>query len=422
MRRERTCIGFLPGHGGLVTVNEYRQDFPTLRGPRAPAYLDNACVTLRPDAVIDAIHRYYTETPGCGGRSVHRYGTAVSKAVHIARQRTAEFINAFSRKELVFTRNATHSINQIAKGLTWEKGDVVLTSDREHNSNLVPWLQLEQECGVDHRVVESNPDNTFNLEAFEQACADANGRLKMVAMSHVGNLDGVKIPIKEVTKIAHDHGALVAVDGAQSTPHMRVDVQDLDIDFLSFSIHKMCGPSGMGGLWGREELLNQLRPIQAGGQTVTSTTYESMEWGETPSRFEGGLGHFSGMAATGAAIDYLARFNMDDVQAHEVRLNRIMTDGVKDLPGLSIIGPEDPRQRGGICSILMDELPAHDVALLLDEAAGVMVRSGQHCVHSWFAARGHPQGSLRASAYLYNNDEDVRLFVDTLTEIVHTLS
>ena len=232
---------------------------------------------------------------------------------------------------------------------------------------------------------------------------------------------GVEIPIAEVTKIAHDHGALVAVDGAQSTPHMNVDVQDLDIDFLSFSIHKMCGPSGMGGFWGRYELLDSLRTIQSGGQTVTHSTYTTAEWAKPPARFEGGLGNFSGMMATGAAIDYLSQLDMDAVHEHEINLNRIMTDGVKDLPGLTIIGPEDPRQRGGICSILMEQLPAHEVALLLDEAAGVMVRSGQHCVHSWFEAKGHPEGSLRASAYLYNTEEDVRRFVDTLTEIVHTL-
>jgi cysteine desulfurase/selenocysteine lyase len=405
----------------VMNVKNYRDDFPTLRVENPPAYLDNACVTLKPQSVIDSITRYYTETPGCGGRSVHRYGTAVSKTVANARTKLSTFLNAESDKEIVFTRNATHSINQVAHGLSWESGDVILTTDREHNSNLVPWLQLEQEQGVDHRVVPSHPDNTFDMEAFERSCEAANGRLKMVSMSQVGNLDGVEIPISEITKIAHDYGALVAVDGAQSTPHMNVDVKALDIDFLSFSIHKMCGPSGMGGLWGRYDLLDGLRTIQSGGQTVKHSTYEEAAWANPPARFEGGLGNFSGMMATGAAIDYLSAMDMNEVHEHEIKLNTIMTEGVKDLPGLKIIGPEDAQLRGGICSILMNDLPAHDVALLLDEAAGVMVRSGQHCVHSWFADRGHPQGSLRASAYLYNTEEDVRRFVDTLTEIVHTL-
>ncbi len=386
------------------------------------AYLDNACVTLKPQSVIDSIQDYYINSPGCGGRSVHRYGTHVSKTISQSRKKLSDFFSSPSVNEMVFTRNATHSLNQIAKGLDWNKGDVVLTTDREHNSNLVPWLQLEQEQGIDHRIVRSNQDNTFSLESFEEACADAGTKLKMVSMSHVGNLDGVEIPVKEITRIAKDYGALVSIDGAQSAPHMNVNVQDLGIDFYSFSIHKMLGPSGMGGLWGRSELLENMRTIQSGGQTVRSSTYESFEWAKPPSKFEGGLGHFAGMMATGAAIDYLTRLNMDEVHAHEQSLNKIMSDGVKDLPGVSIIGPEDASKRGGICSLLLDDkLPPHDIALLLDEVSGVMVRSGQHCVHSWFNDRGY-NGSLRASAYFYNTEEDVRRFVDTFSEAVHAFS
>ena len=405
-----------------MNFKELREDFPTLRDDNPPAYLDNACVTLKPDSVVDAVHEYYTKGPGCGGRSVHRYGTKVSQATSASRAKLAKFLNAESNKEMVFTRNATQSLNQVAHGMKWEKGDVVLTTDREHNSNLVPWLQLEQEQGIDHRVVASHQDNTFDIEAFEAACADAGDNLRMVSVSHVGNLDGISIPIKEISKITHDHGALICVDGAQSTPHMNVDVQALDIDFLAFSIHKMCGPSGMGGLWGRYELLDELRTIQGGGQTVQTSHYDSLEWAAPPARFEGGLGHFSGMVATGAAIDYLSNLDMNQVKEHEIKLNRIMSKTVSGLSGVDIIGPKDAGQRGGICSILMNDLPAHDIALLLDEAAGVMVRSGQHCVHSWFNNRGHENGSLRASAYFYNTEEEVKLFADTFEEAVQAFS
>lgn len=405
-----------------MNFNDLREDFPTLRDDNPPAYLDNACVTLKPDSVVDAIHEYYTKGPGCGGRSVHRYGTKVSQATSASRAKLAKFLNAESNKEMVFTRNATQSLNQVAHGMKWEKGDVVLTTDREHNSNLVPWLQLEQEQGIDHRVVASHQDNTFDIEAFEAACAGAGNNLKMVSVSHVGNLDGISIPIKEIAKITHDHGALICVDGAQSTPHMNVDVQALDIDFLAFSIHKMCGPSGMGGLWGRYELLEELRTIQGGGQTVQTSHYDALEWAAPPARFEGGLGHFSGMIATGAAIDYLSKLDMNQVKEHEIKLNRIMSKTVSGLSGVDIIGPEDAGQRGGICSILMNDLPSHDIALLLDEAAGVMVRSGQHCVHSWFNSRGHENGSLRASAYFYNTEEEVKLFADTFEEAVQAFS
>ena len=395
-----------------------RDDFPTLRGENAPAYLDNACVTLKPDSVINSITDYYSMYPGCGGRSVHRYGTQVSRLVSEARHSVANFINAKSTNEVVFTRNATHSINQIAKGMTWSEGDVVITGDREHNSNLVPWLQLVEEKGIDHRIVESNPDNTFNMQKFEDLCEEVGERLKLVSLSHVGNLDGISIPIKQITKVAHQYDALMAVDGAQSTPHMRVDVQDLDIDFLSFSIHKMCGPSGMGGLWGRYELLESLRSIQSGGQTVETSYYDSLKWAAPPSKFEGGLGNFAGMIASGKAIQYLSKLDMNAVHEHEIKLNNIITNKIKHLDAIEIIGPENANQRGGICSILMGDLPSHDIAILLDEAAGVMVRSGQHCVHSWFNARGYDNGSLRASAYFYNTEEDANLFADTFTEAV----
>jgi cysteine desulfurase/selenocysteine lyase len=405
-----------------MNTNKIREDFPTLREEGAPAYLDNACVTLKPDCVIDAITEYYTKYPGCGGRSVHRYGTQVSKKVSDSRRSLASFINAPSVNEVIFTKNATQSINQIAHGMKWSEGDVVLTTDREHNSNLVPWLQLEQEQGIDHRVVPSNADNTFDLESFEEICSEVGDKLKLVSMSHVGNLDGVSTPIKKIAKVTHDHGALMAVDGAQSLPHMKVDVQDLDIDFIAFSIHKMCGPSGMGALWGKSDLLDDLRPIQSGGQTVVTTNYDSLQWAKPPARFEGGLGNFSGMIGTSAAIDYLAKMDMDAVHEHEVKLNKIMTSGVKDLNGIEIIGPEDASLRGGICSLLLHELPAHDIAILLDEAAAVMVRSGLHCVHSWFNDRGHTNGSLRASAYMYNTEEEAKLFSDTLEEIVNAFS
>ena len=395
-----------------------RDDFPTLRGENAPAYLDNACVTLKPDSVINSITDYYSMYPGCGGRSVHRYGTQVSRLVSEARHSVANFINAKSTNEVVFTRNATHSINQIAKGMTWSEGDVVITGDREHNSNLVPWLQLVEEKGIDHRIVESNPDNTFNMQKFEDLCEEVGDRLKLVSLSHVGNLDGISIPIKQITKVAHQYDALMAVDGAQSTPHMRVDVQDLDIDFLSFSIHKMCGPSGMGGLWGRYELLESLRSIQSGGQTVETSYYDSLKWAAPPSKFEGGLGNFAGMIASGKAIQYLSKLDMNAVHEHEIKLNNIITNKIKHLDAIEIIGPENANQRGGICSILMGDLPSHDIAILLDEAAGIMVRSGQHCVHSWFNSRGYDNGSLRASAYFYNTEEDANLFADTFTEAV----
>ena len=401
--------------------SKYRADFPTLNVDNPPVYLDNACMTLRPNLVIDAIRSYYEETPGCGGRSVHRYATTVSRKMMNCRRKMGELFNANESNEIIFTKNATHSLNQVAKGLSWQEGDVVLTTDREHNSNLVPWLQLEEEKGIDHRVVKSNDDNTFNMEAFENACAEAGSRLKMVSLSHVGNLDGVATPVKQAAKIAKDFDAMVCIDGAQSTPHMKVDVQDLGIDFMAFSIHKMMGPSGMGGLWGKMELLEGMRSIQSGGSTVDTSHYDSLIWSKPPDRFEGGLGNYAGILGTNAAIDYISNIDLDAVHEHEVSLNRVMTSILKDVNGMRIIGPEDPAKRGGICSILLDNIDAHDIAILLDEAADVMVRSGMHCVHSWFNDKGIDRGSLRASAYLYNTEDEVKLFAETLVEAVEHL-
>ena len=219
-----------------------------MRKENPVCYLDNACTTLRPDSVVEAVTSYYTETPGCGGRSPHRWGSAVTLMMAQARQAVANFISA-PREELVFTLNSTAAINQIAHGIQWQPGDVVITSDKEHNSNLVPWLQLENEGVIDLQQVPSNDDNTFDLQAFEEACAKAGDNLRLVAVPFTSNLDGVTNPVSEITKIAHDFGAEVLLDSAQAIPHKKVSVKDLDCDYLAFSLHKVVGKSGVGALF-----------------------------------------------------------------------------------------------------------------------------------------------------------------------------
>ena len=407
--------------GDSMDVRGFRSHFPTLQGDDAPVYLDNACMTLRPQQVIDAVQEYYAVNPSCAGRSVHRWGMSVSQTVSRCRRKLADFIGVKQAREVVFTPNATHSINQVAAGMSWKSGDIILTSDREHNSNLVPWLQLKDK-GVDLRTVPSLADNSFDLEAFETACADAGAHLRVVSLVHVGNLDGVEIPIAEVSKIAHDHGAIIHVDGAQSAPHIPIDVEAMGCDLFSFSIHKMLGPTGVGALWGREEILSTLEPICAGGGTVSSASASEYSLRTIPDRLEGGLGHYAGICGTEAALDLLSQYNMHDFASQEIRVNDIITNGVKDLPGVEIIGPEAASKRGGICSILLKDLDIQNVGILMDEVGGVFVRSGLHCVNQWFEPRGNMQGSLRASAYAYNTEEEAKCFVDTFTEIVEGLS
>ena len=408
-------------HGERMDVGKFRELFPPLLEDNPPVYLDNACMTLRPQSVVDAVQTYYAHNPSCAGRSVHRWGMSISQTVTRTRRKLANHIGANNASEVIFTPNATHSINQVAAGRKWEHGDVVITSDREHNSNLVPWLQ-QSAAGIKLKTVKSRADNTFDLEAFEGACAEAGNSLRMVSLVHVGNLDGVEIPIAKASKIAHDYGAIVHVDGAQSAPHMPIDVEELGCDLFSFSLHKMLGPTGVGALWGREEILSELEPICAGGGTVESATAQQYTLRSIPDRLEGGLGHYAGICGTEAALDLLAEYDMRDLAEQEVRVNRIMSDGIKHHSGVGIIGPEDAAQRGGICSILLENLDVQNVGILMDEVGSVFVRSGLHCVNQWFDAHGIVQGSLRASAYAYNTEEEARCFVDTFNEIIDGLT
>ena len=405
-----------------MDVAGLREKFPVFSEDDAPVYLDNACMTLRPKEVIDAVHQYYSKNPSCAGRSVHRWGMAISQMVSRTRRKLAKHINATNPREIIFTSNATHSINQIAKGMDWKKGDVVLTSDREHNSNLVPWLQARERFGIELRTVKSHDDNTFDLEAFEAACGNAGGNLRLVSMVHVGNLDGVEIPLREVSSIAHDHGAIVHADGAQSAPHMPINIEELGCDLFSFSLHKMLGPTGVGALWGREDILNEFEPVLAGGGTVSAANQGDYTLRDIPDRLEGGLGHYAGICGTEAALDLLSNHSMQDFAEQEVRLNRIMSEGIQHLSNIEIIGPSDAAKRGGICSILLEDLDVQNVGILMDEVNSVFVRSGLHCVNQWFDQKGVEQGSLRASAYAYNTEEEAKCFADTFCEIVDSLS
>jgi len=407
--------------GDHLDTTTIREDFPTLREENPLTYLDNACVTLRPDSVIEAVSKYYSQSPGCGGRSPHRWGSAVTQMVMTTRRAVADFIGG-DRNEVIFTHNATTAINQVAHGIEWEKGDVILTTDREHNSNLVPWLQLERRHRVDHRCVASNPDNTFDLDAFEAACAAVGDSLRLVAVPQIGNLDGVSVPIPEICKIAHDYNAEVLVDGAQSVPHLPTDVASLDCDYLAFSLHKMLGPSGMGVLWGREEALANLETISGGGQTVTMASETTLDFTPGPERLEGGLGNYAGIAGTAAAIEYLSRIDMAELHAHEISLNQIVTDGISGISGVDIIGPADAASRSGITAVTVEGADVHDLAIVLDEAGGVLVRSGFHCVNGWFQAQNLLGGSLRTSTYLYNTPEECKNFVDIFTEAVDVLT
>ena len=404
-----------------MNIQKIRADFPALHkkwNGKYPIYFDNACMTLKPVQVIRAMDEYYNEYPVCGGRSIHKMAKKVDEKVEEAREKMQKFLGASSNHEIVFTRNTSEGLNLVAYSFNFNKGDVVLTTDREHNSNLVPWQVQAKRQGIKHQVVYSNPDNTFNIEKFEEELSK-NNNVRLVSMVHTANLDGYTIPAEEIIKISHEHGALVMLDGAQSAPHKPIDVQALDVDFFALSVHKMVGPSGMGVLYGKQELLEELEPFIVGGDTVEDTTFSDCTFLPPPEKFEAGLQNYAGMIGSGAAVDYLTDVGLSNIEAHEEKLNRIITDGIKDLPGVEIIGPADPKLRAGIVSFTVD-LPhgdAHDIALVLDETENIEVRSGAFCVHSWFNYR-KCDAAVRASVYLYNTEEEARKFIDVLGKTI----
>lgn len=399
-----------------MNIEKIRRDFPLLNpqnGRKPIIYLDNACQSLRPQAVIQAVQQYYEEYPACAGRSMHRLASEVSRQVDEARQQIAKFLHAGRKEEIVFTRNTTEAINLVANALTWKAGDVVLLSDKEHNSNLIPWQMLTKRYGVCLKFVPSNPDNTFNLSAYQQAL---QGGVRLVAMGYTSNLDGVSIPAEDVVRLAHKHGTQVLLDAAQTAPHQRLDVRRLDADWVAFSGHKMLAPSGIGILYGKYRLLEQMQPFLVGGDTVASSTYEDCQFLPPPEKFEAGLQDYAGIIGMGAAIRYLQQVGLEAIEKHEITLNQYLSEALKSVPGLQIIGPADARLRSGIVSFFIPGVDHHRIALMLDQMAGIAVRSGQHCVHSWFNSRGIP-GSVRASVYFYNTVDEARALVDALIKI-----
>lgn len=398
-----------------MDVERIRRDFPVFRRPFSNGrlvYLDNACTSLKPSVVIDEVLQYYRDYPVCGGRSIHRLGHEVTERVEAARRRLTQFLNAPDPTHVVFTKNTTEAINLVAHGLSWKKGDVVVTTDKEHNSNWVPWLRLRQTHGIDVRAVPSTPEGRFDEEALERTLRDAGDRLRLVSIVHTSNADGVSVPLARAAKLAHEFGALVLSDSAQFLPHHPTDVRRLGVDFLAASIHKMMGPSGLGFLWGDWPALDELGPFQLGGGTVKRSTAQDYEWHDLPMRFEAGLQNYAALCALPAALDYLSGIGWEDIEAHDRDLNRHATKRVQELGAATVYGPP-PEERGAILPFNIEGVDAHDVALFLDEHANVAIRSGAHCVNSYFARRGL-EGWARASFYLYNTWEDVDTFANGL--------
>jgi len=397
-----------------MILESIREDFPVFKESNFPIYFDSACVTLRPIQVIEKINEYYKKYPACAGRSLHKLGERVTKECFKAREIIARFINAKRPEEIIFTKNTTEAINLVANTLDLKKEEVVLTTDKEHNSNLLPWQILSKEKGIIHKVVPSKEDNTFDLEAFKDLL---DKKVKLVSMVLTSNLDGVTIPVKEIIRLAHQNHSLVMLDGAQAVGHRKVDVQGLDVDFLAFSGHKMLGPSGIGVLYGKYHLLKELSSFLVGGDTVKTTSYTTHEFLPPPEKFEAGLQNYVGIIGLAEACKYLEKLGLENIENHLIELNKLVTEKLKDIEGLKIIGPKLAKERSGIFSFIIEGFTPHEIALILDGTYNIAIRSGQHCVHSWFKAKGI-EGSARVSFYIYNTKKEVETFVEAINNIV----
>ncbi len=403
-----------------MNVARARADFPALRprsGRSRVAYLDSACMSLVPDSVLRAMEEYYSDYPGCAGRSLHRFSEEVSRRYDAARSAFAEFVGTNAPEHVVFLRNATEAINLVASGLDWKKGDRVLVSDQEHNSNLVVWQRLRRERGIRLEILPLSADGSWDAEVLERALSR---RIRLVSLFHTSNLDGRSLPIREIAERAHDRGAQTLFDGCQAAPHRAVNFDRLGTDFYALSAHKMLGPTGTGILVGTPQGLSGLRPLVIGGETVQWTTLTDHELRPPPYRFEAGLQNYGGIIGAHAGLRYLERIGLEAIESAQRELNRDVTKALSGLGRVHVLGPENPRDRPSIFGFTIDGIDPHDAALFLDEGWGVLVRSGMHCVHSWYERRGLT-GSIRASFYLYNNRDDVAALVRGVRELLERL-
>ena len=396
-------------------MKKYREDFLVLRKKikgKPIIYLDNACMTLRPRQVVDKVNEYYNEYPACAGRSQHKLGVLAENAVDESRRTCSKFLTSKKPSEIIFTRNATEGINLVAHSLKLDKGDKVLTTDREHNSNLIPW-QIHPKAK--HGVIPSNEDGTFDLEALDKLLTKD---VKLLSLVHTSNLDGYTIPAKQIIKTAHDNGTLVMLDAAQSAPHREINAKKLDVDFLACSGHKMLGPSGTGILYAKQELLESMSPFIVGGETVSDSTYNTQTFEKPPHKFEAGLQNYAGIVGLGAALKYLKKVGLDKIEAHEKKLRIHIAKQLEADDKIELVNPK--AQASGIYSFNINGIGPHMISLTLDKTSNIMTRSGQHCVHSWFNAKGI-DGSARASLYLYNTKEECDKFVEEVQKLAKYL-
>ncbi|MFC0559413.1 cysteine desulfurase [Halalkalibacter alkalisediminis] len=388
-----------------MNAKEIKQLFPILNqevNGNPLVYLDSAATSQKPLKVIEAIDDYYRRYNSNVHRGVHTLGTLATDGYEGAREKVRRFINASSMEEIVFTRGTTTALNLVAASYGRDNltaGDEIVISMMEHHSNIIPWQQVAKQTGATLKYFPLQPDGTIDLADAEKTITN---KTKIVSVMHVSNVLGTINPVKEIAEIAHRNGAIMVVDGAQSTPHMKIDVKDLDCDFFAFSAHKMVGPTGIGALYGKKALLEKMEPIEFGGEMIDFVGLQDSTWKELPWKFEGGTPIIAGAIGLGAAIDFLEEVGLDEIAKHEHELATYAIERLSDIDGMTIFGP---KHRAGVVTFNLDDVHPHDVATVLD-AEGIAVRAGHHCAQplmKWLQVTA----TARASFYLYNTKEDV---------------
>ena len=403
-----------------ANLTDIRHDFPilsrTVRDGRPLVYLDNAATTQKPNQVVDTITDYYRRHNANTHRAVYALAEESTELYESARDKVAGFINARDRSEIVFVRGTTEAINMVA--YAWGranvgKGDVVVTTEYEHHSNIVPWQLLTQEKGASLRYIPMDDEGCLMLDALDDILAE--GRTKMVAFSMMSNVLGTITDTEAIISRCRRAGVPTLVDGAQAVPHMRVDVESLGCDFFAFSGHKMMGPTGVGVLWARKSMLEKMRPFHGGGDMIREVHKYESTWNDLPYKFEAGTPNIADVVGLGAAVDYLEHIGMDNVRRHERELTAYALARMADIPGLTVYGPRDPDRRGGVISFNFADVHPHDVAQIMDEE-GVAIRSGHHCAQV-LMERLAVAATSRASFYVYNTKNEVDVLVGSLQKV-----
>ncbi len=395
-----------------------RAQFPALAqevGGHPLVYLDNAATSQKPQYVLDALTAYYEHDNANVHRGIHELSRRATVAFEDARVKLAKFIGAADSAELVWTRGTTEAINLVASSWgmdTLGEGDEILLSSLEHHSNIVPWQLVARRTGARIRYIEMDEQGRLILDDLPELLTD---RTRMVAVSHISNALGTVNPIREIAEQAKKVGALMLVDGAQAVPHRRVDVQELGCDFYAFSGHKMCGPTGSGGLWGRRSLLESMPPYQGGGEMIRTVGREESTWAEIPHKFEAGTPNIAGAIALGAAADFLDEVGFDRIAEHERELLSYALERLDDLGGIRVYGPTDLDERSGVISFTMGDAHPHDISTILD-SRGIAIRAGHHCAQLVMQHFGI-SATARASFYLYNSTDDVDRLIEGLASV-----